>query len=372
MRRYIAVTATMIALVSASFAQVTVTQLGGSNKVDYAVLNGIHNSLGAGINTNLNFDARVTSNEVSIAVLEGQTNGYMLKAGGTFTGRVDTTIDMVNDGVGQKELITKEYLDYSLQLLAGATLYGSTNAHPSITGAYSLVPDQNTEYTMTNSLEAGTNYIGTFYRTNAIVNYVPAGTYTLHALVSKSAARREARYVGRLVVSDGTTTNVLAWSDSSEDIPDNALSLLECHADIATNYYAPTGWFLGMDYYLVRYGNAVTVYTEFHTNGISSRIDLPSLNEVTVGLTSISLLDGNVNSWESSNGVGILTIKTNYLQGSVWAVDAVGNLTPNPYSMMTNIGLWTLNFDGSVSPRSVESSLDILWVLTNNTITVRQ
>jgi len=246
---------------------------------------------------------------------------------------------MVNDGASQKELITKEYLDFSLQQLAGATLYGSTNAHPSIAGAYSFVPDRNTEYTMTNSLSDGTNYIGTFYRTNAIVNYVPAGTYTLHGLVSKEKKNSDVSYMMRAVVSDGTTTNVIGTSAQSADFLTDA-ALLESHVDSDTNYYATAGWFLGLDYYLIRDGAVgIDAYTEFHTNGISSHVDLPTLNEVTVGLTSVNLYEGIANTWGDTNGVGSLTINTNF-----------GNVTKVDTPLTNQVGVWT--GDGTLEGQS--------------------
>jgi len=179
---------------------------------------------------------------------------------------------------GNDELVTYGKVVEMLQLWSPDVLYVETNAHPAIANAGSLWDDlSGTEWTNTYSLSVGTTELGIFLYTNKVASSVPEGVY-FGTVYAKATGDATVEMYFELVVTDGSTTNVLATS-GLEAVSD----VLEAHNTSTFNpsNYTPTAgdWYFGVRSYAVRTGGtSATLDTYGGTQDRNTRLFIPSLN----------------------------------------------------------------------------------------------
>ena len=141
-------------------------------------------------------------------------------------------------------------------------LYGATNAHPVLTGAASMWDDLSMPtWTNTTALSVGANYIGTWYYTNAASDLIPKGTYQGHWHHEYDGnGNPDVVSYFQLVISDGTTTNILATSEPNE-VPATE-QIVEANLRHETNYVVSSvgTWYLGVKMFAIRTGGSSASY----------------------------------------------------------------------------------------------------------------
>ncbi|MFC1453552.1 hypothetical protein ACFLQL_00040 [Verrucomicrobiota bacterium] len=158
------------------------------------------------------------------------------------------------------------------------SLFGSTNDHPVLSGA-SMVDELPGEWTLAyNVPEVGTNLIGIFYDTNAIVDFVASGDFLGFLFAEKTGSGGFYCWI-EIIESDGITTNVLATSSVSSWL-DLTPSALNIRATLGANYYVSEGTthYLGVRYWCFRSAQAGYVNTYGGTAAYPTKLLVPILS----------------------------------------------------------------------------------------------
>ncbi len=107
------------------------------------------------------------------------------------------------------EFVTLDELNRQISSLSGVTDFGDTNAHPAGFGWVQFTNNAPATWTNSYVLASGTNVVGNRYETNAIAGGLNSGWYH-YAVYQNVTLAGSALYHTKLVISDGTTTNVIA------------------------------------------------------------------------------------------------------------------------------------------------------------------
>lgn len=256
----------------------------------------------------------ITNNQADVTLTF--SNSYRSVAGGLFADAEHVTFGKMLD---------------TFRDVAGASLFGATNAHPVLTGAGSLVDIlPGVAWSIPYDLAAGTNQLGEWYYTNAVNTLIPAGTYMGHYYAGYSGVGGpDVHAYFALIASDGTTTNVLGISDLFDLA--TVMTATDSYIHIATNSFLPASWYLGVRLYGIRTGGVSATLTIY--GGLTDRdshLQAPALRPTET-------------AWGSIGGtITDQTDLTNYVKGlpvSTFSND-VGNVTNNQQNV-TLEGIFT-------------------------------
>jgi len=251
--------------------------------------------------------AEGAGNEDRIIVLEGATGDYYQVSGDTLAGTMDIAGETLTNGgavyldkaystndsglYADSQLMRSDDVNDRILSVVAQQIYGSTNEHPVLTGAGSMVDTipalQWTNATALSTDNGGTNLIGAYFYTNPVQGFIPAGNYTFHLHAFKSGGGNSMQY-GELIESDGTTTNVLCTSTPSSRMTTVMLPF-DLNCKLNTNSTRDSSWYLGVLYYAVRTGGAVTLYTvgggsidtSLHTPNLNTSLNYATADEMT-------------------------------------------------------------------------------------------
>lgn len=186
--------------------------------------------------------------------------GTLTVGTGTFVSVTATNIYRNNpdDTYQDNECISYRDFKVFLQAFSVGGLYGTTNLHP-VSGFNTYAMHfTNVVYSwaVTNALAVGTNYIGTWYYTNAVSSYIPHGLYYGYLWSYKTGAGNPTvQTYFELVTSDSVTTNTIAVSEKGT--LGTVLAEQNLYVSVTTNWYVPTtSNYLGISVYEVRAGGA--------------------------------------------------------------------------------------------------------------------
>jgi len=192
---------------------------------------------------------------------------------------------------GNEEYVTYGKVVQMMELYSPDVLYVETNSHPVISGAGSLWDNLSGSLWSNNySLAVGTTTLGTFFYTNDVDEVVPEGVY-FGTLYADATTDGTVEMYFELIVSDGSTTNVLAAS-GMETI-ESAVQAHNTSAFNPTNWFVPgAGWYFGVKAYAVRTGGtSATLNTYGGMQAQNTRLFIPSLNPAETAWGSIG---GNI------------------------------------------------------------------------------
>jgi len=274
--------------------------------MNYPIYMGTYSSAGVLSNTNriyglaygtnytdaCNVGQMVATGNVVLATATNaaRTETTNLLEGGTVDAYFDTARRASTNEFALDEFATESRIQELLSGGAAVVLYGATNVHATITDAGSLfTEDPNGPRIFTNVLATGTNLIGCFYLTNE-VTILTSGEYRGLFHAYKTGNGRVQTFI-RVVLSNGSATNVLARSDSSDTITTVLLGYA-LRSAISTNITPPAGYFLGVEYNAIKTGvPATTLYTYVGDDSDSvwsAKLLTPALSD-PVGATKAEL-----------------------------------------------------------------------------------
>ena len=179
------------------------------------------------------------------------------------------------------DVATRDWVIDRISAQAQQTLYGATNTHPVLTDSQSMFDDLPVSgvWTGTAVLNVGTNLGSVSYYTNAVDEEIPKGTYDLLWFASfEGLGNPTVDHIVNLIVSDGTTTNVLAVSTAVA--LSTEITLRSAHAHNLTNWVKPDAgpWYLGVRSYYVRTGGSSATATMLGgSTTYDTHMDTPSL-----------------------------------------------------------------------------------------------
>jgi hypothetical protein len=165
------------------------------------------------------------------------------------------------DNYATNELVPFSVIVDLITSLSPTVLYGSTN----LLGVAALSPagtmiatNIGTLWAVTNALDVGTNYIGTWYWTNAVVSFIPSGLYYGHFWSYYSGlGNPDVSAYFEIITSDGATTNVVDQATTGIKPLSSTLSEYILYTSNATNYYVPTvSNYFGIRMYAIRSGGS--------------------------------------------------------------------------------------------------------------------
>jgi len=170
----------------------------------------------------------------------------------------------------------------------GQSLFGWTNAHPTLTSAASMRTTlPGTLWTNSLVLPEGTNVIGQYYYTNGVSTFTPAGGYDLFFWSNyEQVGNPVVDAKVRVIVSDGTTTNELSTTDWV--LLDEAMLERVAHAHIESAVTNDSSFYFGVELLVRRTGGAsATFYLEGGTDARDTYMGTPSLEPTATTWGSI-------------------------------------------------------------------------------------
>lgn len=165
------------------------------------------------------------------------------------------------DNYATNELVPFSVIVDLITSLSPTVLYGSTN----LLGVAALSPagtmiatNIGTLWAVTNALDVGTNFIGAWYWTNAVVTLIPSGLYYGHFWAYQTGnGNPEVSAYFELITSDGATTSVVDQATTGIKPLASSLSEYVLYTSNATNYYVPTvSNYFGIRMYGIRSGGS--------------------------------------------------------------------------------------------------------------------
>ena len=285
-------------------------------------------------------------------------------------GQQGVTLGLINgttvaDATATNQPVTLSQLNEALENFSQKTLFGVTNAHPTIAGAGSLWSTNiNSAWTnIQTHAAASTNLAGVFWNTNCY-DTVRAGNYIGRFFAIAAGGGTKYAYIQLVYSSDsGATTNII---DTSAQIPiGTTITSYRLTADNPTDITAPTALTnicLGIRYYTVRTGGGPSgSVTTYGGEPYDAHLETPGLGPVSLesrGATNVTMSSGFGGVYDTVTRVMALTNNsnlnmarygitnvdylqsTNYVQTGTGAVMATVGAIRIGESSSTNQGIW--------------------------------
>lgn len=184
---------------------------------------------------------------VSNSIVNG-TNTYV---------RIKTSATNFTD---DSDVITRGYLGQVLASRVAVTYYGATNDNPIIPGHGSFFgTPPSYEWTNEYILSVGTNYVGDRYYTQA-TTFVQGGSYNHVVYIHVAGDYSNVTYRSDLVLSDGTTTNIL---DEGSVVNPTPVINAQQSTTVTTNQFVPEvggPWVIGVQRVAILSAGAATLH----------------------------------------------------------------------------------------------------------------
>jgi hypothetical protein len=286
---------------------------------------------------------------------------------------VDFTLATGPTALLSNQFTTLGQLDDKLNAIVGEVWFGTTNIHPNtlLVGDLQFTRTAVDAWTNTYSATAASNYLGTLYMTNPIVGGITAGPYihTVYAAVSSAAG--SPAYHSRLVMSDGTTTNVLGVGTSfplTTKAQANDSSMF-----LSTNVVvSATNMFLGISRYVTRTvgGGTASIYGG---TGFFTHLTLPSTTFNSSYTLTAAEMTSVIPTLVTNTTIDGFGINNGTLTGVVAAVtyDSVTNvLGGRPVEVVMGVYTCTNSETAvNIGPIGNYGSNTYLWVATLSALT---
>ncbi len=245
--------------------------------------------------------------------LISQTNDYANINGDTFAGDVNMGANIITNvaTLYADEVHLEEGAPYDLDdamrygdvidlfgQFSSLRLFGTTNAHPVITGASALegsLPAAGL-WAVTNALSTGTNLIGYWYWTNAVGANVtiPAGLYNMDYWIGYDSIGGPT-ISGQVALVYGTTGSSNEIKRSTIRLLSSALTEYDDSIYLETNITVTATSYLGVAYYALRSGGvSADLYVQGGTEAYSTHLDTPNLEQAGI-YASKAYVDGATN-----------------------------------------------------------------------------
>lgn len=213
-------------------------------------------------------------------------------------------------GYLNNEWITAGDVDAKIASLAGAIHYGTTNAHPVLSGKSSMVMTNPVSTQIASfTVVSGTNDLGSFACVNAISNGLAKGSYDGLCFAQKTGNPGATLFYQLEAVSP-TYTNLLTLSSFTSPMEKNVLKRFDFFAELTTNYttsatneYLTVHMFCvsagsgGVDIYM---GDGYPAYLMTPSVDFMSS-DTPTLNQVLTKGNSAGTNNINLNGNSATN-----------------------------------------------------------------------
>lgn len=192
-----------------------------------------------------------------------------------------------NTVYADNEYVTADYVTTTLNKLKSIVGLLVTNAHPSITGGRAAWATQASDQYLTNSLSAGSNFIGDFYFTNSIGSpIIPAGSWLVHIHARLTSANSTITMGFQLILYNGAET-FIQNGDQAIPVSGTTESPVELGVITTTSTATSSTNFIGIRLFITR-GGGSAVSSILHFGGsTSSAIEGPPfvVNQAVVTYT---------------------------------------------------------------------------------------
>jgi hypothetical protein len=291
-----------------------------------------------------------------------QTSNANLYANAITNGGNASASITIPDATATNQPVTLSQLNEALETFSAKTLFGVTNAHPTIAGAGSLWSTNIADSAWTNvqtHAAASTNLAGVFWNTNCY-DTVRAGNYIGRFFAIAAGGGTKYAYMDLVYSADsGATTNII---DTSAQIPiGTSLTSYRLTVDNPSDIAAPTtltNICLGVRYYTVRTGGGASgSVTTYGGEPYDAHLETPGLGAVSLGArgaTNVTMSSGFGGVYDTVTRVMALTNNSNLNMGGYGITNFSTLSAPSILTGVSN----TITLGGSVNY--------YYWDLTNN------